>query len=190
MRAGGAVRGQGPLLPPLAEEGLPLRSTPFSPRCGPSSFFTTRSRGERGLWPHVVCWGLGREKRPARCTPFRPLPNPASRTRLPKSPEKPSIFRPRRATATLSAQALCYSQLLPAKVYPDAPFRDVCFSAPRRGTNLSSKLPFWCAYPPNTRANSGVKVFNFSLPAPRPSPQESAQSAADTASQVPSPAPF
>lgn len=59
-----------------------------------------------------------------------------------------------------------------------------------KGTNLSSKPPFWCVYLPPPPSEFRVKVFlNFSLPGPCPSPQESAQSAADTASQVPSPAP-
>lgn len=81
VRAGGVVWGQGPRLPPLSEEGsaLPpalvvsLLSTPFSPRCGPSSFFTTRSRGERGDCGLTSCVGVWREKSDLRgAPPFAP----------------------------------------------------------------------------------------------------------------------
>lgn len=64
------------------------------------------------------------------------------------------------------------------------------YSVLGKGTNLSSKPPFWCVYLPPPPRQFRVKVFlNFSLPAPCPSPQESALSAAGTASQIPSPAP-
>lgn len=48
-------------------------------------------------------------------------------------------------------------------------FRNVYFRVPGRGTNLSSKFPFWCVPPSAPPSEFTVKVFlNFSLPAPAP----------------------